>query len=281
MTLLNLLTIVVFIITGTISGCTTPSRTQTQADEVSSEEKSIPLRLKGIPNVDEHVAYSASNTKTFSNNQIVHEQIEAVDFKIVTEIKPRDDQTFYAQVKTLSKDGPIALASLGYPEPGEAIVYIVNRDSTIIKAGEFPKNSLYFIPQLPLPNRTLKTGETWNYEYTWISDESLSQLKIEVVLLLKDVFECGKDSCITIEYSGNITQPKNIKQKIPFKSQLKGLMKYNLTLAQVISNYQINEELLEIEGTRVEAKSCSETLSSELGRTPQCDPLKPKHTFTF
>lgn len=277
-----LLTIVVFIVSSVISGCSTSTLTTVILPyPPTASGKSIPLKLDGITNIEEHLSFSSSNTKTFSNNQIIHEQIESVDFKFVTEIKPRDDSSFFTTVKTLSKDGPISLASMGYPEPGETIDYIINKDSSILKAGNYPGGSLYFIPQLPLPNRTLSTGETWNYEYTWISDESLSELKLDIVLLLKDITECGKGKCILVEYSGKITQPKDVKYKIPFRSQLKGLMNYDITHAQVISNYQLNEESIEIEGTRVESKSCSETLSTQFGKNPKCDPLKPKYTFTF
>lgn len=277
MKLLNLLRVVIFSVGSLIVSCS--SIQESSVSKINNTLDSIFLGLQGSNNIEEHLVFSSSHIQTYSNNQILHERIESVEFKTVTETRPRNETSFFMTIKTLSKDGPTPLSEMAYPEVGEQIQYIISNDSSILKAGEFPKQSLYFIPQLPLPNKVLNPGQTWTYEHIWVSSDIAAPLKLEIVFILKNILDCEQSQCISLEYSGKISQIE--KSTIPLKSSLKGTMIYDLKNSQIVQSYQINEEELSVEGTRVVGKSCSETLNSRLNRKPSCDPLKLKHSFTF
>ncbi len=240
------------------------------------EQEGLPLdfKIEGVVGKQEHVIYSASNTQTFQNDQILREQSEIVEFKTVTDTTAIAQDSISQTVTTVSKDGPIDLLAMGYPEVGESLDYIIAKDGDVIKAGKYPLKSLFYIPQLPFPKKPILKGETWTYTTDWVSDETLSLLSLTIVLVLKDIKECMDTLCVDVQYSGHIQQPKDSNIKIPFKSSLKGTMTYNLKMGQIIYGLQTNQEEIKIEGARVQATSCTEIIHTSLNKKPFCNPLK-------
>ena len=68
-------------------------------------------------------------------------------------------ETLLQKIETLSREGVGLLHDLAFPEPGEIIDMEMSPEGTgYVKAGHFPKNSLFYLPPVPLPKEALMVG---------------------------------------------------------------------------------------------------------------------------
>lgn len=226
--------------------------------------------------------YSNSKTRTVTSNQLRTEREEVVDFSVRSTVKNIDknsgDRTVH--IETLSKEGPVDLYDLGYPEPGEVLEYVYTTKAKVKKAGHFPDNSLFFIPPIALAEKSVAVGDTWIFSTNWVSLRNGLPMGVEVLSILKNIFDCGnKHKCAEIELSGTIQLPEALHKQAKIESLIAGRVLYNLDVGSIVWSDIRNREKLKTDDGEMEIISCTETLleSPQRDKWPwravvKCDP---------
>ena len=220
--------------------------------------KPVELKLKGGLGRKEVVKfYSDSNTRAFEKDQIVREKEEIVEFVTESKFQNNDVKNIDVTVKTIKKDGPVSLHDLGFPDKGESINFTFSPTGEVLKAGDFPKDSLFYIPSMPLPKHPVLKGDTWVMKHAWISSGNNLPLELEVVSILKRFFECGQAGmCAEVEISGNVEALAVKKAGVDFNSEIHGQMVFSIDHGTLIwSDVKSKEELRTSEG-RIQVSSC-------------------------
>lgn len=289
------LTVILLISCLILIACTTIGETETAANfqvgpsyKPTRVETSDPIDFKMAPplgRIDMTHVYSRSITRTRSNNQLLHEREEIVNFSVKTEVKAIDaktgDRTIV--VETLRKDGPVDLYDLGYPEAGESLEYVYTTKALVKKAGHFPSNTLFFIPPVSLPKKPASVGETWAMQAQWVALRNGLPMTVDVVSIFKGLYKCGtKGQCAEFEISGDVTVPDGLTKTAKLTSTLSGRVLYSLTSGAVLWSDIRNVEKLMSADDQMEIYSCTETLleEPENERWPWraqvgCDPMGP------
>ena len=129
------------------------------------KEDAVTLELKGKPgDAYETRYYSNSRMMAYSEGQLLRDRTDAVDFTVRTEIKSYDPTTklLKFKVKTVRKDGKVPLHDLAFPELKQEIDYVVDGGtSAVLQAGTYDKQSLFFVPSIPMPKGPVSVGDTW------------------------------------------------------------------------------------------------------------------------
>lgn len=221
--------------------------------------KPVELKLKGADGrLEINRYYSDSNIRAYEKDQIVREKEEIVEFTTESKFaKTKNPNQVSFAIKTVKKDGPVGLHDLGFPEKSETIDFVTTPNGEIIKAGEYPKDSLFFIPSMPLPKTPVSKGDTWTMKHQWVSTGNNLPLEVEIVSILKRFFECGKAGiCADIEISGNVAAPAVQKAGISFTSEIRGQMIFSVNEGTLVwSDVKSKEEMKTPEG-RIQVSSC-------------------------
>ncbi len=214
---------------------------------------------------------SKTMTRTFSKGQLLHEREEVVEFSIrntVTQVESGSGLRSIV-VETINKDGPQDLYDLGYPELGESIDYVFNTKGEVRKAGNFPFNSIFFIPPIALPKRPVAVDETWTMQKDWISLRNGLPMTVDVLTIFKNVFACGSDhQCAELEISGEVRVPESLRKKAKIQSVITGRLLYNLSTGAILWSDIRNRDMLGVDQDRVESVSCTETVLDSTSFSP-------------
>ncbi len=249
--------------------------------EKLSKPEAIDLVLN--PSVDQefvHQVRSSSVSRTYLKYQLRNEKQEVVDFKTLTVAKPMKD--FVRQeVSVLEKDGPVNLHNLGIPNLGEKIEFQLDAQARVLKAGSYPKNSIFYVPSISLPKDKVKIGDTWTLSHQWVVEDNGLPIQVELVSILKNVYSCGPDECADIEISGEVKIPNEIFHGMYLESYIRGRILFNRVSGVIVWSEIRNDELLSSNDTEVKILSCLETklVSPQFmiwpwSKDPGCEPLK-------
>jgi hypothetical protein len=275
--------------------CTTFEKSETvtpyQVDESFKPQRvdiTTPVEFHMAPPVGRidvaHVT-SRSLTKTRSNNQLLHEREENVDFSVKTEVKSIDAKTGdrTVLVETVRKDGPVDLYDVGYPEVGETLEYIYTTKALVKKAGHFPENSMFFLPPIALPKKAVSVGDTWKMDAQWVALRNGLPMSVEVISIFKAVYKCGvQHQCAEVEISGEVKVPEGLTKSAALQSTLAGRLLFDLNSGAILWSDIRNVEKLAAGDDQMEIFSCTEALleEPEQERWPWraqvgCDPQQP------
>lgn len=219
----------------------------------------VELKLKGEVGRRELVKfYSDSNTRAYEKDQIIREKEEIVEFTTESKFKTNDTKNLDVSIRTIKKDGPVSLHDLGFPEKDEKIDFVFAPNGEVLKAGDFAKESLFFIPSMPLPKAAVSKGDTWVMKHTWISSGNNVPLAVEVVGILKRFFDCGGKVglCAEIEISGNVEAVAVKQAGVDFNSEIHGQMVFSVEHGTLVwSDVKSREDMKTSEG-RIQVTSC-------------------------
>lgn len=238
--------------------CSSAPKPQLDVGNETFLSQPVEIKLKGGLGRKEIVKfYSDSNIRAFEKDQIVREKEEIVEFTTESKYQNNDVKNLDVTVTTVKKDGPVSLHDLGFPEKGESIAFTFSPTGDVLKAGDFPKDSLYYIPSMPLPKHPVLKGDTWVMKHAWISSGNNLPLELEVVSILKRFFECGSIGiCAEIEISGNVEAAVVKKAGVDFKSEIHGQMVFSVDHGTLVwSDVKSLEEMRSTEG-RIQVSSC-------------------------
>jgi len=250
----------VFVFIFFLGGC---SLLQTKPKVVTLE---TPLRLemKSVMGREEIMRHHFDSfTESHESNQIRNQKDETVDFTTQTIAKNvGPDKSVTYEVKVIKKDGPVELHDLAYPEPGEVLEMIIGPTAQVFKAGDYPEQSVFFIPPISIPYDLVKKGDTWEMEHDWVSDSSGLPLTLDLVSILKEFYSCGNsDTCAEIEISGEVFMAKGTLQSGTFKSTMTGRLLFAVNAGMVVWADMRSQENLKGPESSVAVQSC---LVSEL-----------------
>jgi hypothetical protein len=266
-------------ITALLAGCTSGRLKTKQAEKVDSiKTVTIELKIKPDARFDTHY-FSNSFIRNYSDQQLVREKHEAVDFTTLTTGVDYNSnlKLLRYKMRTTAKDGQVDLHELAFPEKNEEIEYVVRGNGKVIKAGPYAPDSLFFVPALPVPDHPVEVGDTWEMVHEWRSAREKIPLRLETVGVLKNIVKCEGDKvCADIEISGGVKlaiKPNAVGAR--FNSRIWGRMLFSLERGDVIWSEVRSEEEMGSGNDRVLIQSCmlSETkLGSSYKTDLNCEP---------
>ncbi len=166
----------------------------------------VELVLKAEPPRKELVQYrSVTHSETRESGQVTHQQESKTDFTIenlFTTIPLK--KAIRQAMTTVRKDGQLPLSTLALPEKDEVIEMHLAPNGDVLRAGTYPPQSLYFVPQVSLPSTAVTIGDTWSLSSAWYDMGEGTPFILEMVSILKGFVACGDDQCADIEMSGDV-----------------------------------------------------------------------------
>jgi len=236
--------------------------------------------VKGSPTIDS-VYFSNSKTNKMVAGKLVDSQNETLVFKIRTETTKVDDQKklIFQKQTTISREGEGKLNDMGFPELNQSIQFVYTPKGEVVKAGDFPKGSIFYLPQVPLPDEPVRIGDTWQRKYLWMGLTNHIPLEADLLVIFKGVETCDTDKkCALLEISGEVQILGFATERSDFKSEIRGKVMYSLTNGEVLSSHIQSTELLLSGPQAVRVASCvigEKQLSKEtLKDSPICDPTQ-------
>lgn len=242
--------------------------------------KPIRIQLAGQAGYTEkHVYHVSSVTKRFDQGQILREREEIVDFETKYTVENVKAGVIHVNFTTTKKDGVIDLHDLVMPRINEKLALQMTAVGKILKAGDYAKTSAFYLSPVALPEDEVKIGDTWFLEEKWINEKSSMPMKIELVSILKQIYEVNGKQFAEIETSGEVLVPKEVFSGVDFESKIVGRIIIALETGAVAwSEIRNNEKLIYPEST-LEVLSCMEAKLIEpkayqwpWATQPSCDP---------
>ncbi len=207
--------------------------------------------------------FSSVRSTNYESDQMTRDKMEEVEFTVEARFRQVDLERglIFFVSETIQKDGTASLHDLALPELGEVIEFVMTPGGQVRKAGNFPTYSLFYVPPVPLPQKPVSPGDTWELSHSWLSSGNLVPMELHVVGILKRFVDCGEFSpCAEIEMSGQVRLAdeveKSLNQPVRFKSEIWGVLLYSVKLGELLWSEVQNKEDLVTAGSRMEARSC-------------------------
>jgi hypothetical protein len=201
--------------------------------------------------------YSNSRTRRYSDGQMTNDRTEIVDFGVQTKTTGIENKVISTVVKTVRKDGTVDLHDLAFPELGEEIEFETRTNGEVLKAGQYPSHSIFFVPSLPIPDKPVEAGDTWTMEHTWYSGHEHIPLKLDVVGILKGIVPCEDGYCADIEVSGSVSLvARPAAAGARFDSRVWGRTLFSLKRGDVIWSEMRSREEMTAQPERTFVESC-------------------------
>lgn len=216
----------------------------------------VTLKLK--PFSETTAYYSHADIKIFEEDQLIRSRDEVVTFSVKSDAALLDPKSgrFELLTKTIARDGSGNLRELGFPELGEEIRFELTPQGEVLKAGDYPKDSLFFVPSVPIPSRTVSVGETWRLLHSWVGAENNLPLTVDLVAILKALYTCGNRKCADIEVSGEVKSEVLNHSSSKFKSEISGRLVFDLDLGVLVWSLVRNTQDFVSQKNRVFVRSC-------------------------
>ena len=226
----------------------------------------VELKLKArLGQVEKTKFNSASVTEVFENGSLTNIREESVDFTAKAEImKLVNTNEFIERLSTSQKDGQIDLHDFAMPEIGEELWVTYDSQAKILKAGNFPANSLYFVPPVSLPAEKQGVGATWTMEARWVTEQGVP-LSLKLLSILKGFIVCGeKEVCADIELSGEVTLDAHEANSaslsdVNFESLWQGRLFFALERGSILWSLVESHEAWDADKVHREVRSCLES----------------------
>lgn len=261
-----------------ISGCTSHATKPDSPHVEINKNASFDLRLKGHPGQSSLTDYhSDSSVEDFEGGQKIRDHQEIMDFLVSTKVIEARENQLTVRTETMSKDGTGSLHDFAFPEPGEMIDFVYSGKAQVLKADPFPRESIFFLPPISLPNSEVKIGDTWTMDHAWISSNDGLPLNLNMVTIFKDVVPCGPFGlCADLEVSGQVdVVNERLQQMIQFDSRIWGRLWFSLDRGDVIWSEVRSQDVFKSAQNEMRVLSCmvSKMRSPSGGKvTTNCEP---------
>lgn len=224
------------------------------------------LKLKADVGRIEKVDYfHQSRSRSFEDMQLRHQKDESLEFTSQAETLKQEPQgeRFTQHITVTRKEGNANLHDFAMPEVGEKLEIVADSTGKILKAGDYPDNSIFFVPPISLPNEPVSVGDTWTLQANWLSLEEMLPYQLDMVSILKGFVACGEDRCADIEISGEVLFQGPLAQVMRFRSEWRGRLYFALNAGTVLWSRVDSEEQFIAENVHREVKSCLEARLNE------------------
>jgi hypothetical protein len=222
-------------------------------------DKPVLLRLKAQPQTSETVDYfHISSSRAFEGRELRNEKTETLGFTANAETVKVDADKFTQTITVSKKDGTIGLHDFAMPEPGEKLEVVADNKGKILKAGDWPTNSIFYVSPISLPENPVEVGETWVMQASWLSLQDMVPYELEMVSILRGFVKCGADICADIEINGNVGMQGQLKQALVFRSEWRGRMLFAIDAGTVVWSRTNSEETFAYDRVHRTIGSCLE-----------------------
>jgi hypothetical protein len=229
----------------------------------------VTLRLKAIPKTSETVDYyHVSASRAFEGKELRHEKTETLTFTALAETLKADateNGKFTQAITVLKKDGTIGLHDFAMPELGERLEIVSDSRGKILKAGDWPSNSIFYVSPVSLPEGPVEVGDTWTMQSSWLSLQDLVPYELDMVSILKGFVKCGNDTCADIEVNGNVAMQGALQQTLVFRSEWRGRLLFAMNAGTVAWSRVNSDELFAYDKVYRTVGSCLEAALREPG----------------
>ncbi|RYZ77218.1 MAG: hypothetical protein EOP05_02560 [Proteobacteria bacterium] len=231
----------------------------------------VTLRLKAEMGRTESVSYThRSVAKAFEDQTLRHEKEEGLDFVSKAETlkvgtpDAKAVSVFTQSLSIVKKDGVGDLHDFAMPELDEKLEVTADSLGKILKSGDYPPESVFYVSPISLPENPVSVGDTWTMEASWLSLEEMIPYQLQMVSILKGFWQCGTgttaDTCAEIEISGDVGFQGPLTKAMNFKSSWKGRIFFALNAGTVLWSRTDSEERLIAERVRRDVDSCLEAV---------------------
>ena len=249
-------------------------------------EGPVNLQFKAVSGREEINQYrSSSYYEDFEEGQLVREKHEIVDFTIRSMVKGVDpkDKSIVVEIATTSKDGLVDLHDLAFPELNEVLEVIYSSTGEVLRAGDYPPTSVFYVPPISLPQEPVSVGDTWEFSKSWSGAKSGALTRVEIASILKGIYNCGPvGRCVEVEISGHVVFPTLDESKARFNSELWGRYLYAYEKGSVLWSKVHSEEQFLTKSGRKDIWSCMVSFLKEpaaegikKAQSLECDPKAP------
>lgn len=254
-----------------LAGCaTSPKTVGVQPPGLSGKletvkmKEPVQLRLKAQPKSSETVEYyHVSASRAFEGQELRHEKTETLGFTALAETLKAEGDRFTQNITVTKKDGTVGLHDFAMPELGERLEVIADSKGKIIKAGDWPTNSIFYVSPISLPEQAVEVGDTWTMQATWLSLTDMVPYELEMVSILKGFVKCGADTCADIEVNGNVAMQGQLRDALVFRSEWRGRLFFAVNAGTVTWSRVNSEELFAYDKVYRTVGSCLEAALRE------------------
>jgi hypothetical protein len=240
----------------------------------------LKAQLKGTETVD---YYHTAMSRAFEEKELRHEKTEVLSFTALSETSKVDGDRFTQVITVSDKDGTIGLHDFAMPEPGERLEVVSDALGKILKAGDWPPNSIFYVSPIAVPEQPVEVGDTWTMQASWLSLTDMVPYELDMVNILKGFVTCGADTCADIEVNGNVAMQGPLNRTLVFRSEWRGRLLFALEAGTVVWSRVNSEELFAYERVYRTVGSCLEAGLREparisvmaAGSKPQCQGFVP------
>ena len=235
----------------------------------------VELRLKALDQKLSTNYYSKSVSQQVKNRSFATEQESELRFTEIKSYLPEEsgEERLAFQVEVKDKDGEAKMHEMAFPEPGEEVLMIYRPDATVVSAGDFSEDSVFYLPSLSLPEDPVRVGDTWHSFYEWVSGESGIPFSLELVTIFKEIKPCGDSSCALLEVSG-ATKMNHASIGDQFSSEVSGFILFDIDRGLTLSTDMKSQEEINMDKVLLRSSSClmSRVESSKEDKVLECDP---------
>lgn len=257
-------------------GCSSAQKTEPAQQKLpeASVKGPVTLKLGAKKGNLETTRYRYNSiSESFEEGAIRLRQEQGVEFVTKTETVQADDFKVLQFVATTEKNGDVDLHTMAMPELGERLEMGVTRTGEVLMAGNYPKQSIFYVPQISLPKDKVEIGDTWDMEATWVTLDDGIPFVTEMVSILKGFVKCGTDQCADIEMSGEVRLHNALP--IAFKNEWTGRMLFAINAGVPVWSHMASRADYSAEAVQKVETSCLETILEEpvtlkSGMNPVC-----------
>lgn len=220
---------VVISISSFLVGCSSAQKSEPAQQKLpeAAVKGPVTLKMNAKKGNVENVRYRYhSVSESFEEGAIRLRQESGVEFVTKTETIQADDNKLLQFVTTTEKSGEVDLHPMAMPELGERLEMGLLRNGQVLMAGSYPKQSIFYVPQMSLPDDKVEIGDTWELEASWVTLDQSVPFIANMVSILKGFVKCGNESCADIELSGEVRLQGSLP--IGFKNEWRGRLLFAL-----------------------------------------------------
>lgn len=228
------------------------------------------LRLKAEMGRAEKVSYThRATSKAYEDQELRYEKTDALDFTSQADtikVIPATDKevsVFTQSLSIVKKEGNADLRDFAMPEMGERLEVTADALGKILKSGDYPENSVFYVSPISLPKNPVTVGDTWTMEAAWLSLDEMVPYQLQMVTILKGFWTCGNDTCAELEISGDVGFQGPLNNALVFKSTWRGRIYFALNAGTVVWSRTDSEERLVSDRVRRDVMSCLEAVLIE------------------
>jgi hypothetical protein len=242
------------------------------------------IKLSVVPKVGrtEVTQYHSRAVSRVYKDSVLHKKSkDDLDFQVKTIIDSVDPMAkkIFMTVSSQNKSGEGDLHDFAIPEIGESLKLVVNDKAEILEAGQYPKDSIFYLPTIALPKDKVQIGDSWQIVVAWVTEKQKIPLKMELVSILKEIRPCDKDHCALIELDGEVALNAAKQSDLELKSIIRGFLYFSLEKGTVVWSHIRSDQEFRAADIENKFKSClvsyvtaPETLSLTKKVNPFCDP---------